>query len=77
PLRLHCNKHKKTDKGQSLRIMDAQIKRMRELKHENYNRLIQNKPMEMNKFNVAVIGCIVMYPMVIVIQSLMQGFASI
>lgn len=67
----------KTDKVQSLRIMDAQIKMMRELKHENYNRLIQNKPMEMNKFNVAVIGCIVIYPMVIVIQSLMQGFASL
>ena len=67
----------KTDKVQSLRIMDAQIKMMRELKHENYNRLIQNKPMEMNKFNVALIGCIVIYPMVIVIQSLIQGFASI
>ncbi len=37
----------------------------------------KNKPMEMNKFNVAVIGCIVIYPMVIVIQSLMQGFASL
>ncbi len=57
--------------------MDAQIKMMRELKHENYNRLIQNKPMEMNKFNVALIGCMLTSPMVILIQSLMQGFASI
>ncbi|PEB54625.1 hypothetical protein COO03_05125 [Bacillus sp. AFS098217] len=67
----------KTDKVQSIRIMDSQIKMMRELKHENYNHLIQNKPMQMNKYNVVVIGCIVVYPMVIVVQSLIQGFASI
>ncbi|MDR4151464.1 hypothetical protein FO584_34240, partial [Bacillus thuringiensis] len=70
-------REQKTDKVKRLRIMDAQIKMMRELKTENYNRLIQNKQLEMNRFSVAVIGCIVIYPMVIVIQSLKQGFASL
>lgn len=67
----------KTDKVQSIRIMDTQIQMMRELKHENYNHLIQNKPMEMNKFNVVIVGCMIVYPAVIVVQSLAKAFSTV
>lgn len=67
----------RTDKVQAMKILDSQIEIMRQLREENYNELIEKKPLEMNKYNILVLGCIMLFPSILVIQSLIEGFSQV
>jgi hypothetical protein len=59
-----------TDPAKSRDIIQSQIEMMRKLREENYLTVIELKPLAMNKYNFFLIVCILVLPMIILLNVL-------
>lgn len=67
----------KTSKKQAIEILNSQIQMLRTLEKENYRFLIQKKPEEMNAYGLILLGGMIIYPLILVIIALSEGFKQI
>lgn len=66
-----------TDQTRSREIIMKQIEMMRKLRDENYRTLIEKKPLEMNKYNLIVIACMLAIPLTIVAINIMTTYSGL
>ncbi|MED5052551.1 hypothetical protein P9850_12060 [Anoxybacillus rupiensis] len=67
----------KTSKKQSMEILNNQIQMLRALEKENYRYLIQQKPEEINRYGLILLVGMTVYPLVLVVIALSEGFKQI
>jgi preprotein translocase subunit YajC len=61
-----------TDPSKSRNIIQNQIEMMRKLREENYMMIIELRPLAMNKYNFLLIVCILVIPVVALVNVLMS-----